>query len=398
MVLVLLAGWLSLIQPLVLAVEENGDPFFRQSPFQKMVILHNPAQQKNEVRIFDEAEFDNEKNVVFRMEKQVPLVLPANRIQAIFPVAPEDTDEFSLIELKKGLEDCSKVKNKNPEVNEMIAKWRKMVSKKENQIEAERRQDEERQSKMIQDAALEKAAEELVVARKYVVNYDRLARRQQMEEGLSFLSRLNPQLFESEVQLEKARRYWEVILSLPPQVPIPTQWPFPIPADQFMKTTSEEGQLPTKLLMMAVFFGLVICITAFISWFLMAFRNQAWLMAIILGGLSLVFLGLLIAVFFSTPKSSGGVQVIFFEKADWKDKALSQVTLLRNNEDIQIETSLSLGSSFYSLPFKITFNPGEADTPRSLRVNKASVGAIPLPKQAAEWVWSQLGSCYIWVD
>jgi len=398
MVLVFLAGWLILIHPLAVAAEENGDPFLRASPFQKMVVFYNPAQQRDEIRIFEDAEFDDEKNVIFQMEKQVPLVLPANRIQAIFPVAPEGTDEFSLIELKKGLEDCSKVKNKKSEVNEMIAKWRDIVSKKEKQIEAERRQDEERQSKMIQDAALEKAAEELAIARNYVDNYDRLARRQQMEEGLSFLSRLNPQLFENEVQLEKARRYWEVILSLPPQVPIPTQWPFPVPADQFMKTTSEEGQIPTKPVVMALFFGLVICNVAFISWFFTAFRNQAWLIAILLGGLSVVFLGLLIAVFFSTPKSSGGVQVIFFEKADWSDKALSRVALLRSNEEIQIETSLSLGSSFFSLPFKITFNPGEADIPRSLRVNKASVGAIPLPKQAAEWVWSQLGSCYIWVD
>jgi len=398
MVLVFLAGWLSLIQPLAVAAEENGDPFLRASPFQKMVVFYNPAQQRDEIRIFEDAEFDDEKNVIFQMEKQVPLALPANRIQAIFPVAPEGTDEFSLIELKKWLEDCSKVKNKKSEVNEMIAKWRDSVSKKEKQIEAERRQDEERQSKMIQDAALEKAAEELAIARNYVDNYDRLARRQQMEEGLSFLSRLNPQLFENEVQLEKARRYWEVILSLPPQVPIPTQWPFPVPADQFMKTTSEEGQIPTKPVVMALFFGLVICNVAFISWFFTAFRNQAWLIAILLGGLSVVFLGLLIAVFFSTPKSSGGVQVIFFEKADWSDKALSRVALLRSNEEIQIETSLSLGSSFFSLPFKITFNPGEADTPRSLRVNKASVGAIPLPKQAAEWVWSQLGSYYIWVD
>lgn len=209
---------------------------------------------------------------------------------------------------------------------------------------------------------MEKAAEELAIARNYVDNYDRLARRQQMEEGLSFLSRLNPQYFENEVQLEKARRYWEVILLLPPLVPIPTQWPFPVPPDQFMKTTSEEGQIPTKPVVMAVFFGLVICIVAFISWFLTAFRNQAWLMAILLGGLSLVFFGLLIAVFFSTPKSSGGVQVIFFEKADWSDKALSRVALLRSNEEIQIETSFSLGSSFYSLPFKFTFNLSRADT------------------------------------
>lgn len=398
MVLVFLAGWLSLIHPLVVAAEENGDPFLRESPFQKMVVFYNPAQQRDEVRIFEDAEFDDEKNVIFRMEKQVPLVLPTNRIQVIFPVAPEGADEFSLIELKKGLEDCSKVKNKNSEVNEMIAKWRDIVSKKEKQIEAERHQDEERQSKAIQDAALEKAAEELATARNYVDNYDRLARRQQMEEGLSFLSRLNPQLFENEVQLEKARRYWEVILLLPPQVPIPTQWPFPVPADQFMKTTSEEGQIPTKPVVMAVFFGLVICNVAFISWFFTAFRNQAWLIAILLGGLSVVFLGLLIAVFFSTPKSSGGVQVIFFEKADWSDKALSRVALLRSNEEIQIETSLSLGSSFYSLPFKFTFNLGQADTPSSLRINKASVGAIPLPKQAAEWLWSQLSTCYAWVD
>jgi len=398
MVLVFLAGWLSLIHPLAVAAEENGDPFLRESPFQKMVVFYNPAQQRDEVRIFEDAEFDDEKNVIFRMEKQVPLVLPANRIQVIFPVAPEGADENSLIELKKGLDDCSKVKNKNSEVNEMIAKWKDIVSKKEKQIEAERHQDEERQSKAIQDAALEKAAEELAIARNYVDNYDRLARRQQMEEGLSFLSRLNPQLFENEVQLGKARRYWEVILLLPPQVPIPNQWPFPVPADQFMKTTSEEGQIPTKPVVMAVFFGLVICNVAFISWFFTAFRNQAWLIAILLGGLSVVFLGLLIAVFFSTPKSSGGVQVIFFEKADWSDKALSRVALLRSNEEIQIETSLSLGSSFYSLPFKFTFNLSQADTPSSLRIKKASVGAIPLPKQPAEWLWSQLSTCYAWVD
>lgn len=78
------------------------------------------------------------------MEKQVLLVLPVNRIQAIFPVAPEGTDEFSLIELKKRPENCSKVKNKNSEVNEMIAKWRENVSKKEKQSEAERQQDDER--------------------------------------------------------------------------------------------------------------------------------------------------------------------------------------------------------------------------------------------------------------
>lgn len=398
MVLVLLAGWLSLIHSLVVAAEESGDLFLRQSPFQKMVTFYNQAQQKNETRIFEDAEFDSDKNVVFRMEKQVPLVLPANRILAIFPVTPENTDEFSLIDLKKGLEECSRARNKDTLISEMIVKWQKLVLKKEKQIEAERRQEETRQSKVIQDAALEKAAEELAAVRNYVDNYDRLTRRQQVEKALLLVNQLNPQLFENEVQLQKARRYWEVILSLPPQVPIPTQWPFSIPADQFMTTTSEEGQLPTKPVVMALFFGMVILCTAFISWSLTAFRNQAWLMAILLGGLSLVSLGLLIAVFFSTIKSSGGVQVIFFEKADWNDKALSRVTLLRNNEDIQIETILSLGSSFYSLPFKITFDPCEASTPSSLRVNKISVGAIPLPKQAAELVWSQLSPCYSWID
>ena len=330
------------------------------------------------------------KGVFFRLED-----LPA---AAQVPVAPDEITEIPLSDLKKGLEECSRAKNKDILINEMIVKWQKLVLKKEKQIEAERQQEVTRQSKVIQDTALAKVAEELAVARDYVDNYDRLNRRQQCEKALLLVNQMNPQLFENAVQLQKARRYWEVILSLPPQIPIPTQWPFPIPADQFMKTTFVEGQLPTKPVVMALFFGMVILCTAFISWSLTAFRNQAWLMTILLGCLSLVSLGLLITVFFSTIKSSGGVQVIFFEKADWNDKAFSQVTLLRNNEDIQIETSLSLGSSFYSLPFKITFHPSEADTPSGLRVNKASVGAIPLPKQAAEWVWSRLSPCYSWVD
>lgn len=398
MILVLLAGWLSLIPPFVLTAEENKDPFLRQSPFSKMVVFYNQAQQKTEARIFDDAELDNEKNVVFQREKQVPLILPANRIQAIVPIAPEDIDQISLIDLRKGLEDCSKATHSNTEISEMVAKWKSLVSKKEKQITAEKHLEEERQSKAIQDAALEKAAEELAVAQKYIDHYDRLAVRQQVEEGLAFINRLNPHLFEKEDQLKKARRHWEAILSLPPQAPIPTEWPFAMPVDQFIKVTSEADQLPTKTAVMAVLFGLVILITAFIIRFLTAVRNQAWLAVMILGNLTLVFLGLFIATFFSVPKSSGGAQMIFFEKANWNDKTFTQVTLLRNNEELQIETTLSLGSSFYALPFQFQFGLEQADTPGNLRVNKGSIGVIPLPKQVREWVWSQLSPCYTWVD
>ena len=191
MALVLVAGWLSLIHPLAVAEEENGDPFLRESPFQKMVVFYNPAQQRDEVRIFEVAEFDDEKNVIFRMEKQVPLVLPANRIQAIVPIAPDDVAEITLIDLKKGLEGCSKVNHSNPEISGNIAKWKNLVSKKEEQIAADKHQEEVRQSKAIQDAALEKAEEELAIVLKKIEFFDQLNDRKEIQEALESVKSLS---------------------------------------------------------------------------------------------------------------------------------------------------------------------------------------------------------------
>jgi hypothetical protein len=393
-----LAGWFSLVYPLILTAEENGDIFLSQSPFQKMVVFVNPALQITESRIFEGAEIDPEKNMVFRMENQVPLILPASRIVAIVPVPPDQSAENSLIDLRKGLEECSKVKDTTPEISQMISKWRILVSEKEKQIGVEKAQEEERKSKAIQDAALEKAAEELAGARHYVDNYDRLAVRSQVEEGLSLINRLNPKLFDHEDQLQKARRYWEFILSLPPKAPVPTQWPFIMPVDQFVKTSNEAGQLPTNTFVLALFFGWVILTIVLISRFQKAFQNQAWVPVIFSGSLCLVIFGFFAATFFFVPQTPGGARLVLFEKSEWNDKDFMQIIFFQNKEEIQIEAHLSLGSSFYSLPLNFRFLQGDTTTPSALRVNKAFIGIIPLPKQVGEWVWTQLSPCYDWVD
>jgi hypothetical protein len=402
MTLLLLAGWLSLIHPLFLTAEEIKDPFLSQSSFQKMVVFYNQAQQKTEVRIFDDAEFDEKGNAVFLMEKQVPLVLPANRVEAVVPIAPDDGAEISLIDLKKGLEDCSKVSHTDPEIGENFAKWKNLVKRKEDQIAAEKHQEEVRQSKAIQDAAQEKAAEELAVVLKRLEYFDQLNDRKAIQEALESVKCLNPKLLGDPTRLKEAEDYWSFLLSLPPRVAIPKQWPLRIPPEQLLANRGNHEAIGPKVFNHVLLAGSFLIPLFCLSRLMRAVSGKNWFAATTFGvfGSALVVLvsGLLMSypsqVVLLRPESEPS----FLGKAAWQNGDVLEAQITRQNGKNELQILVALGSSYGSIPLFFAFDPDFGKPPQFLKVDRASAGAFPLPAIFKQQVWLFVSQKYSWVQ
>ena len=402
MALVLVAGWLSLIHPLAVAEGENGDPFLRESPFQKMVVFYNPAQQRDEVRIFEVAEFDDEKNVIFRMEKQVPLVLPANRIQAIVPIAPDDVAEITLIDLKKGLEGCSKVNHSNPEISGNIAKWKNLVSKKEEQIAADKHQEEVRQSKAIQDAALEKAEEELAIVLKKIEFFDQLNDRKEIQEALESVKSLNPKLLGDSKRVKEAEDYWSFLLSLPPRVAIPKQWPLRIPPEQLLANSGDHEAIGPKILNYVLLAGSFLIPLFCLSRLTQAVREKNWFAAatFLLFGSAVVVLGSGLLMIY--PSQAVSLQAenerSIFEKTAWQNGDVLEAQITRQSGKNELQLLVALGSSYGSIPLFFAFDPDFGKPPQLLKVDRASAGAFPIPAVFMQQVWLFVSEKYSWAQ
>lgn len=402
MALVLLVGWLSLISSFFLTAEEIKDPYLSQSPFQKMVVFYNQAQQKTEARRFDDAEYDEEKNVVFHLDKQAPLILPSNRIQAIVPIAPDDVAEISLIDLKRGLEDCSKANHSNPEISENIAKWKNLVSNKEKQIADEKYQEEERRSKAIQDAALEKAAEELAIVLKRLENFDQLNNRKAIQEALESVKSLNPKLLGDPKRLKEAEDYWTFLLSLPPRVAIPKQWPLRIPPEQLLANGGDHDAIGPKtfnyVLLASSFLIPLFCLSRLVQ----VVREKNWFAAatFLLFGSTVVVLGS--GLLMSCPAQLLPLwaenERSLFGKTAWQNGDVLVAQITRQNGKNELQILVALGSSYGSIPLFFAFDPDFGKPPQLLKVVRASAGAFPIPAMLMQQVWLFVGEKYTWAQ
>lgn len=377
---------------------EENDVFLQKSPFPRQVFYENPSTHQHERKGFVQVETDNQGNALFYLKDQVLLVLPLSRISAIVPLPPEKSDEYSLEDLKWALSVCSYQTRKNPEINEITEKWKTLVLEKGKSNEAGRRQNTEAYNKLIREAALEKAAEELAGVQKSVENYQQFSQRHQIQDNLEMINRLNPQLFDDQEQLHNAKRYWENILALPAQIPVPTQWPYQLPGELFFAPAPQAVQIPTNLAAMVIFFSSMLFSAALLSKTFAALRNHSFFPAVLLGALFLAFFSSFVGVFFLMQTPLNGVQLVLFEKLEWHDKETISVRLLRDKSDIHAEVSLPLGSSFYSLPSFFEFDPGFGSAPSNLRVKKAFLGTFQLPKRFGEWIWSWLSESYAWAS
>lgn len=367
-----------------------------------MVVFYNQAQQKTEVRIFDDAEFDEEKNVVFQMKKQVPLVLPANRIQAIVPIAPDDVAEISLIDLKKGLEDCSKVNDSNPEISGNIAKWKNLVSKKEEQIAADKHQEEVRQSRAIQDAALEKAAEELAIVLKKIEFFDQLNDRKEIQEALESVKSLNPKLLGDPKSVKEAEDYWSFLLSLPPRVAIPKQWPLRIPPEQLLANSGDHEAIGPKILNYILLAGSFLLPLFCLSRLMQTVREKNWFAAatFFLFGSTVVVLGA--GLLMSYPSQVLPLRAenerSFFGKTTWQNGDVLEAQITRQNGKKELQILVALGSSYGSIPLFFAFDPDFEKPPQLLKVERASAGAFPIPAIFMQQAWLFVSEKYSWAQ
>ena len=278
----------------------------------------------------------------------------------------------------------------------MVQQWKLLVAQKVQTREFEHQQKMVAQDQAIREAALQKAAEELSSARLYVEKFDQLLTRQEMQEGLEITNRLDLRLLANSSEVEEARHFWSTLLALPPQVAIPSQWPWRIAVEQLIVST--QGKSPGKGAWFAypVFGVLLVIAFYFLSRCLVALRNQALFGIILFSGLGLTFLGLLISVFFLISPPAKPPHLIFMEKADWQDGRVFEALLLRDGKNIQLRISLCLGPSFISMPLALQFEQGFEKSPSELRVKEAFLGIIPVPRPVGQRIWSILSGDYAW--
>ena len=272
---------------------EEGDMFLSHSPFPRKVFFQKPGSGQHEARVFQRAEIDAESNALFVLEDGTPLVLPTTRIRAVVPLPPPSTEGFSLSDLNWGYLECSKASRGLPEILPLVAQWESLVSVKRSKAESEKLSEQAAQDRAIQEAALEKAAEELAVVLKRLEKFEQLNDRNEIQEALESVKSLNTKLLGDPKRVKEAEDYWSFLLSLPPRVAIPKQWPLRIPPEQLLANSGDHEAIGPKILNYVLLAGSFLVPLFCLSRLMQAVREKNWFAAatFLLFGSTVVVLG-----------------------------------------------------------------------------------------------------------
>ena len=381
--------------------EESGT-FLSQGPFPRKVFFLNPSNGQHEERSFKTVEIDSEKNALFVLEDGTSLVLPTSRILAVIPIPPLSIEGFTLSDLDKGYLECSKASRVLPKAIPLVTQWANLVSAKKKRLESEKLEEQAAQGRAIQEAALKKVTEELAFTQKSIAQFDRLNDRKQIQQALESTKSYNPKLLGDPGSVEEAKRYWSFILSLPPRVPIPKQWPLCIPPKELFAISTDHEALSPKIFSYALLGGGILISLLCLSGMINAFRKKEWLVATFFFVLVNALLALGFCLFFIQPAQASSFcsekSREFFEKGAWQQGDVLEAHLTRQKGKSELQLLVVLGWSYAGIPLYFKLDPDFGKPPQLLSVIEAHVGAFPMPNNLMQQVWSFLSKHYSWAQ